>query len=424
MRSRTYLTALLLLALAGGVWAQNHAEEFVLTESRLQLLKGTTGTFTTLYDNPGYAYGGINDVDNRHIVFGDNSLDGFFRLDPATRQITTIVVDTTTFATPGEITIDHKGDTIVTARSASSVAGIYRIHGTTVTTIALASTLGITGYFNSGMVRDVDDGNFVIQVYFRTTSPMISVAPDGTVTTIIATTSSTGAPMRDFTQDIRTGDFYVGCLDTGSLKGTLVKVAKTGTSTLVASSNDRSMYTAVAADRCSAMAPRLAHPFYSSTSSYSALCYTDLKTYAITSLAVTGNTVLPHDVTFYRSRNIQTVSTTPGVYTLNFSFPGFGGKAYAAGLSLSGVRPGVKLMDGRTIFLNPDTLTSLTLNNALPNIFSYGPGILDANGEARGYLDVRFLPTLGFTVHLMAVVLDPQSTSNIAVIPDPWVMPL
>ncbi len=424
MRSKTYLTALLLLALAGGAWAQNHAEEFVLSESRLQLLKGTTGTFTTLYDNPGYAYAGINDVDNRHIVFGDNSLDGWFRLDPATRQITTIVVDATTFATPGEITIDHKGDYIVTSRNASNVAGLYRIRGVTVTTIALASTMGITGYFTSGMVRDVDDGNFVIQVYFRTTSPMISVAPDGTFTTIIATTSSIGAPMREFAQDIRTSDFHVGCLDTINLQGILVKVAKIGTSTIVASSKDRYAYTAVAADRCSALAPRLAHPFYNPLSKYSALYYTDLRTYSITTFAVTGNTVLPHDVTFYRSRNIQSVSTTPGVYTLNFSFPGFGGKAYAAGLSLSGVRPGVMLKDFRTIFLNPDALTSLTLNNALPSIFSYGPGILDAGGEAKGFLDVRFLPTLGFTVHLLAVVLDPQSTSNIAVISDPWVMPL
>jgi len=423
MQSRTLLTAMLLLALAGGAWAQNHDEAFLLGETTIQLLKGN-GSFTTLYNNPGYAYDIDIDVDNRHVVFGDSTLDGWFRLDPATSVVTTIVVDTATFATPGEILIDHKGDYIVTSGNSSSIQGIYRISGTTVTTIAQTSSMGISGFFTSGMVRDVDDGNFVLQVYNRTTSPMISMAPDGTFTTIIATTSATGAPRYEFTQDIRSGDFLVGCLDTGSLQGTLIRVVKSGTSTIVATSTSRYTYTALAADRCSAVSPRLVHPHYDAQSSTSSLNYTDMATYSLTTLAVSGNIILSRGIAFYRGRNIQSVSTTPGVYILNFSFPGFGGKGYAAALSLSGVRPGIPLPDGRKILLNPDWLTTLTLTNALPLLFSFGPGILDAGGEAKGYLDVRSLPVLGFTVHLAAAVLDPQAPGQIAVIADPWVMPL
>ena len=141
-------------------------------------------------------------------------------------------------------------------------------------------------------------------------------------------------------------------------------------------------------------------------------------------MAVNGNSVSPRDIDIWQGRNIQPVRTAAGQYTLRFSFPGYGGMPYAAGMSLSGVRPGVVLPDGRNILLNPDMLTFLTVNNLLPGIFNLGPAVLDKAGEAQGSLDVSALPPLGLPVHLVVVVLDPKATAGLAVISDPYVMPL
>ena len=91
-------------------------------------------------------------------------------------------------------------------------------------------------------------------------------------------------------------------------------------------------------------------------------------------------------------------------------------------MGFSGVRPGMLLNDGRRIALNPDALTALTVANQLPQLFHPGPGTLDLNGEARGMLDVSFLPYLGLPVHVMTIVLDSSAPVGFAVIANPFVM--
>jgi len=408
----------LLLAMTGGAWAQNHTESFLLGGSSIQVLKGT-GTFSTLYDNPGDVHGIVNDVDNKHIVFGERINKGWFRLDPATGLWTTIVADTIAFDYPTEITIDHNGDYIVATSDITWTYGLYRIRGGSFTTITTTVRMGIRGSFNVGMVRDVDTGHFVLQTYGGTPAPhpLVSIAPDGTFTTIIATYSTLGKPRYQLAQDMRTSDFYVGGSDPN--QGFLVQVTKAGTSTVVATSPDLNAFTVLAADRASSPAARLVHPYRNS------LYYTDLNTFTVTSVAVNGFSVSPRSLTIDRSRNIQTVLTAPGTFALNFSFPGTPGLGYAAGLTLSGIRPGITLADGRTILANPDWLLTLTVGNNLQPIFNPGPGLLDSGGEARGSINLTSLPSpLGITVHLVAVVLDPNASLGIATIADPWVMVL
>jgi len=411
------MTVLLLLALAGGIQAQNHTEDFLISGSSIQLLKGT-GAFTKLYENPGTAHGIVNDIDNKLIVFAEGSNKGMFRLDPGTGLWTTILVDTTVFDYPTEITIDHHGDYIIASSDPSYTYGLYRLSGTTLTTIITTVTMGLQGKFTGGLVRDVDTGNFVLQMYGGSSGPhpMISIAPDGTFTTIIANYCTLGGPRYQITQDMRTGDFYVGGND--SAQGFLVQVTKGGTSTVVATSTDRFAFNVLAADRASSTAPRLVHPYIKN------LYYTDLKTSTVTSVAVTGSSVSPRGITFSRGRNLQTVLTAPKKYALNFSFPTFPGKGYAAGLTLSGMRPGITLTDGRSIPANLDWLLVMTVNNGFQPIFVPGPGILDANGEAKGSMDLSTLPALGIPVHLVAVVLDSTASLGIAAIADPWVMVL
>jgi hypothetical protein len=152
------------------------------------------------------------------------------------------------------------------------------------------------------------------------------------------------------------------------------------------------------------------------------LYYTDLTTFAVTSVAVNGSSVSPRCIDFYRGRNIQTVRTAVGRYDVRFSFPNHPGKLYVAAMGYSGVRPGIPLPDGRRIAINPDTLTVVTAANQLPQLFSPGPGVLDASGEAVGKHNVSFLPPLGLAVHVIAVVLDPAAPGGFAVIASPFVM--
>ena len=418
MNTRILLAILFALTLVAGAWAQNHGENFVLSGSSIQILDGK-GTFTTLYNNPGTAHGVVMDVDNKHIIYGEGTTKGWLRLDPTNNAVTTILTDLNVFDYTSEITIDHLGDFIVGSSDTTWNYGLYRVSGTSISTLATTLKMGIPGSFTGGIVRDVDTGNFVLQTYGGSAGPhpMVSIAPDGTFTTIVANYSTLGGPRYDFTQDMRTGDFYVGGND--SAQGFLVKVTRNGATSLVATSADRFAFNAMTADRASSIAPRLVHPYIKN------LYYTDLKTFAVTSVAVNGSSVSPRGITFYQGRNIQTVLTAPGKYDMNFSFPAYPGKAYVPALTLSGIRPGVALPDGRNILLNLDTVAFATVSNVLQPLFNPGPGLLDKNGEAKGSMDLSSLPAkLGVVAHLMVVVLDSGAPLNIAVIADPWVMPL
>jgi hypothetical protein len=96
----------------------------------------------------------------------------------------------------------------------------------------------------------------------------------------------------------------------------------------------------------------------------------------------------------------------------------------AAGLS--GVRPGVALVDGRRIHLRIDPLVLATVAGALPGIFKSGSGTLDPNGEATGELDLAPLNPppggIGTPLWMALVVLDPQAPAGVRYLPDTYVM--
>ena len=131
---------------------------------------------------------------------------------------------------------------------------------------------------------------------------------------------------------------------------------------------------------------------------------------------------------FYRGRHIQTVLTGPNKWDIRLSVPHHPGKSYVLVAGVSGVRPGLALPDGRNINLNPDVITYVTLANLLPGIWSSGPGTLDANGEAKGLLDMSTLSVppngLGLPLWIAMAVTDPQAPGGLAYLPDTYVMRL
>ena len=123
---------------------------------------------------------------------------------------------------------------------------------------------------------------------------------------------------------------------------------------------------------------------------------------------------------------MQTLKAGPSRWDILISCPRSAGYPYALAAGLSGVRPGIHLADGRRINLVADALTSLTLRNRLPGIFHPGTLMLDANGEARGLIDLSSLkpPPGGFGIPLWIAlaVLDPKAPTGIKYLPDTYVM--
>jgi hypothetical protein len=125
---------------------------------------------------------------------------------------------------------------------------------------------------------------------------------------------------------------------------------------------------------------------------------------------------------FYRGRHTQTVRTANRRWKIRLSVPSFPGRSYAIAAGLSGVRPGVGLPDGRRLNLNLDSLVTLTLHDRLPGLWFGGPGLLDSNGEASGFLDMSKIGTLGIPLWIAWVILDPKAPLGIAYMPDTHVM--
>lgn len=127
-------------------------------------------------------------------------------------------------------------------------------------------------------------------------------------------------------------------------------------------------------------------------------------------------------LTRYGSRHLTwTMDRAPNDRSLQVSFPGEAGMSYAVGLSLTGIRPGVYLRDGRVISLEPDGLTQLSLSGGIPGVIEGTVGKLDPAGRARVKIHVnRFGAILkGLRVWAVALLLDPTSRLGIAYIAHP-----
>lgn len=128
---------------------------------------------------------------------------------------------------------------------------------------------------------------------------------------------------------------------------------------------------------------------------------------------------------FYRNRNIQTVKKAANRWQVSLSCPDYPRHAYVAAVGASGIRPGVRLPDGRRIWLNVDNLVALSVTGRLRPFWHGGPGVLDANGEATGHLDTSAIAPLGgITVWIALLVLDHRAPGGVAFIPDTYVMKL
>jgi len=118
------------------------------------------------------------------------------------------------------------------------------------------------------------------------------------------------------------------------------------------------------------------------------------------------------------------MNQAPNGRKLQLSFPGEAGRAYAVGFSVSGIRPGIPLPDGRVVSIVPDALTAASLTGGIPGVLDRTVGTLDARGKATVNVDTnRFGSALkSLRLWAAAVVLDPQAPSGVAQVVGPTVL--
>jgi hypothetical protein len=387
VRRCTLLIAALLVVSFMATWgtAQYHDDKYITCGTVLQLVDATLGTASTIFDNNGTAYDMAMDVDNRSLWFGQTG--GLYKVDLLTLAVTTMIQDAV-LSSPRDMVLNEDGDLMVTTTIA-----LYKYSGGKITTVATAPSTATNWY--GGMEIDIDTGKYVLQSK-NSPYPLISIDDKGVITTL----GTGGNPRYSIVQDLRTGDWYQGSF-------TALYVLKQGTSSFAAVTQTGASpyWYAMAIDRASAANPRILS-IHNNGGSTSKLNYIDLGSYAVT-LTTLNFGIYNYETEIYRSKNLCSVNVGSRQWAFLMSFPGEVGKGYVIALSLSGVRPGINLPDGRRINLAFDVLSYLTLSNLIPTIFNPGPGVLNANGEAKAVLDVSGLPPLGgLRVWAEALVLD------------------
>jgi hypothetical protein len=445
------LLGLIVLIAGSAVEAQYHEPVYIaggynaistVNERGVFKIDAGAGSMATLFLPRYHTLGFKMDVDNRKIVFAtgyqfsSNTLysgphAGIYRFDPATQQFTTVRYDTMTFYRPYKLHVNQDGDYVVGSYTrnwtGSRTEYHYRVvkvdRAGTLTTLLTSAKLGRSAAFYSSIGTNIDTGHYLVCDHTSITSPstirypVLELTDDGTVQSW-----STGGRYGWYgyysaPQDFRTGELtgpygtriyrLTPGFDTRTTIGTLSLVSGT--------SLTQSRY-----DVQSAARPRWIAVGYRTSAPYQTYIYNiDALTGLVTSVLVDpAHRSVFYDFAFYRGRHVQTVKVAPRRWEVRLSLPEHAGKLYTMALTLSGIRPGLSLPDGRTFFLNPDVFTILTLQNLIPGIFDPGPGRLDASGEARGVLDASTIPKLGYPFWIAVAVLDPKAPLGIAFLPD------
>jgi hypothetical protein len=114
----------------------------------------------------------------------------------------------------------------------------------------------------------------------------------------------------------------------------------------------------------------------------------------------------------------------PNDRSLRVSFPGEGHRPYRVALSVTGIRPGPRLPDGRVIPLRVDSLVRLCLAGGVPGILENTAGVLDARGEARVKVHLNGLGRAlrGIRLWAAALVLDSDAPCGVAAIAGPLLL--
>lgn len=280
-----------------------------------------------------------------------------------------------------------------TAEPNRLVFGLFKAENGTVRTLATAASLGVSPVcFCAGVTVNALTGNYLL-VSGPDARPGERFAWDVANDGVVRTLGTVGDARYSHVQDRATGDLYV------SGERAIYRLAA-GANTHTTLVTGVGPFHALTMDRASLAGPTIL------ARSGTHLFFVDVASRAITSVAVTTPGATALEAVFDRGRNVSTVRSGNKRWAIRVSFPGKPNTQYLLGVSASGTTPGVQLPGGRRIPLNVDALTPLTLEDRLPGVWSPGPCVTDANGEAFGFIDVARLPAINVPVHAVAFTVE------------------
>ncbi len=397
---------------------------------------------------PGYFASGFQmDWNNRDVLFcaqgitSTNTLfngpkGGVFKVDPLTMTVSThyAMNNTTAYHSFHSMVVNQDADYICAVntydRNNSQTNGYYIMKVDfrgVMTTLLTTRAIGRHGYWFFQIGTNIDTGHLLISDARSRTSPTTIRYPVLELDTETGKTTSwsTGGNygwygVYSVPQDHRDGYIkgpdggYVYQLKPGTT-GRTTLATLVGLPDLIHGSGKYDLQTAAQ--------PRQVFLSFAHSPNSTWLYYLDAKTWTVTTFQASSSLrVYNYGFGFYKGRHTQTAKSGHRQWVLLLSAPQYPGSSYMVMASYSGVRPGIRLPDGRHINLNPDPLTHLTASNLLPGIWNPGPGVLDANGEARGQINLSAVPKLGIPIWIVWAVLDPKAPNGIAYLPDTYVM--
>lgn len=394
---------------APGSFAQPYGTDLIVSDRFGRLFRVTQGGNVTTIGT--YLPGAIpwdltTDVDDRKVIasMGTWTLTtgGLLSIDLATGAANTLVLGVPSRQTK----LDENGDFVV-----SNYSGVQRVSRSTQ---AVTTIYSETYPFGVGLAdRYVDSGNWVIHginnLYHYDPS-------SGTVVSAFGT-SSAGMSV-EFCLDPSGADAYTMFFALSRMD------VRTGQAPVLVVNGLTPPFNtnAIAIDRAPDRGGELIYFYWDERQ---ALCRCDRNGGALSTIAVFPDKIT--GITFDRGPNLAaTLVAPPNDRTLFVSFANAAGKPYAVLFGLSGVQPGVTLPDGRHLALNPDALTALTAQGAIPPLLLNNRGVLDATGRQQVQLSLNALGAAVKGVRLWAVaaVLDPAASLGVAQISAPTVIVL
>jgi hypothetical protein len=425
---RRLTLVLVALALFGSLGAaQPHQDGLFASGLSHVYYLSAAGKLTSAW-MPGIHMAATMHHDNRTVLIHDFLKSAILKMDPKTLAVVGTHVTHkalgNSFAVQS-LDIDHNGDVYFTATQ--PMRGVFRVNAVTgaLTSVVTAANTGQVFGNVTDLRVDIDSGDLIVGDLNATAGrPFYRVKRDGSSYTTVATGWDL---FFGLDKHVLTGDLFAAASAGSTLAtGRSLQVLRRGQTTVQTWLNHpvlRSAWGPVF-DRASAAKQRLFSGAWEdrNTPGSSGIWRIELSTGAPTKIGTLTNggfANVYHVVPVYR-RNLQTVRRAIGVWDLFLNCPGQGNRRYVIGASVSGIRPGVKLADGRRIPLVPDTVTMLAVNGWLGKWLTPGPGVLK-NGFAQGSMDLRLLlpAAQGVPVWLCAVVLDPNAPQGISLITDP-----
>jgi hypothetical protein len=403
-----------------------------------------------------YNYNGVTmDVDNKKVIwaaYGTTSSSystwhrsGIYRIDPGAMTVQTVMMDTMALYGPRGIIVNQDGDYVFGCyqQSPSNYAYLKLTStGSTLSTILDSTTHGWNTYATTyGLGIDIDTGLYLFNLYKSNTFYYSVIQYDDRNNAYTTFGGGNVSSMYGWygyyspiEQNMATGDiqgyYYRNLYELkkgGASRTTLWQLGLPGGYT---------MQYCGKFDLQSAPMKRFAatgynyHPVGQPNTFYwySAVMFnvdasppyvvtaTDCDPNYQSGIQRTGYYARGMD--FYRGRHVQTFKTAPRKWDVRVSCPRFPLKQYVMVCSLTGVRPGITLPDGRTINLAPDFYTNMSLLGLLKPFFDAGPQILDKDGEAQGKIDLTLFPNTGVRMWIAVAIIDAAAPSGIAYLPD------